>query len=383
MLISKSHARRIIVGSAMLHRRNPVGRGMKAVLQTINHLGYVQIDTISVVDRAHHHVLHTRVDNYTPSLLDRLTRERKILEYWSHAAAFLPMEDYRYTLMRKQYFASQKDPWPKVDDKLKDWVFCQLKDRGPLMARDFQSDRKRSGSGWWDWKPAKQALERLFLEGKVEISHRVGFQKVYDLTDAVVPDHIDRSVPSDAEFAEYLIMRFVRSFGMVSVPEICYLTPNIRSQIIEKMQNLIEEGIVQEVTVKGVKEKYFCFPSHLEQRFRVQKQMTVLSPFDNFTIQRKRLQTFFDFDYQIECYVPEPKRKYGYFCLPILYGTELVGRIDAKNHRKDRLLEVKKLHIENEVWDRIEPVKIDEGLQRFMRNNGCREYQIHDTIKHF
>ena len=143
--------------------------GAAGVAATIARLGYVQIDTISVVERAHHHVLWTRVKNYKPEYLDTAVKEKKVFEYWFHAAAYLPINDYRFALPRMNAIKSGEKHWfDNIDKKLLRSVYRRIQAEGPLRARDF-ADTKSTNTGWWDWKPAKQAIEQLFMQGDLMI----------------------------------------------------------------------------------------------------------------------------------------------------------------------------------------------------------------------
>ena len=196
--------RRIALDRQGLLRTDPFGRGKGAVRRAVENLGYVQIDTISVVARAHHHVLWSRVGNYHPAMLDRLVRERGIFEYWFHAAAWLPMRDYRFALPRMRQLNGERNWFESSDPRLQREILRRIESEGALRARDFVDPEHRS-DGWWEWKPAKQALEQLFMQGEIMVSRRDGFQKVYDLPERVLPDWIDTSLPSPDEYAAYLV----------------------------------------------------------------------------------------------------------------------------------------------------------------------------------
>ncbi|NND33829.1 MAG: winged helix-turn-helix domain-containing protein [Saprospiraceae bacterium] len=377
MIISRKQAQAIALYAAALSKSTPFGSGKNAVFKALNHLGYVQIDTISVIARAHHHVLATRVSNYQPNYLSKLQEEQKILEYWSHAAAYLPMTDYRFTLPLKKYFGDHRDPWPKSDKKLMQQVYDRIKTEGPLMARDFSGDRMRKGEGWWDWKPAKLALERLFLEGSLVTVGRSGFQKIYDIPENVIPSEIDVSMPSNIEFAEYLINRALQSLGIVTVNEVCYLRKNIKVDVKKVLSSMVKRGQVVRVGVHGLAgQEYFVSKTNLDLSFRVQKKLHLLSPFDNFTIQRNRLQQLFNYDYQIECYVPKTKRKWGYFCLPILYGYHFIGRVDAKADRKAEELIIQSIYLENDKYKSIPLSQWYEAIDEFAKFNKCTRVKI-------
>lgn len=379
MMISKKDARRWIIQSGGLNVKRPFGQGKQSVYRAIDHLGYVQIDTISVVERAHHHVISSRVPDYQKQWLYDLQQEAKVLEYWSHAAAYLPMNDFRYTLPLKRFFAEARDGWPKSDKELMKKVFDRVAKEGPLMARDFHSDEKRKGEGWWDWKPAKLALERLFFQGSLVTIGRQGFQKIYDLPENYLPNHIDTSYPSEEEQAEYLIDRAVKLHGIVSLPEIVYLRKKGHHAVKKVLEKKITEKSLCRVSISGLEgQQYFVSANLPDQPLRISSQVKILSPFDNITIQRKRLKNFFDFDYQIECYVPAAKRIYGYFCLPILYRDQFVGRMDAKTDRVHKKLIIKNIHFEND-YAKVDPDLYKVAFRDFAMFNGCQDIILEES----
>jgi len=368
--IKLQQAKKIVLQAAGLASKSPFGTGKDGVYNAINHLGYIQIDTISVVARAHHHVLGTRVPNYDDSWLRQLQEEKRVLEYWAHAASYLPMEDYRFTMPKKEKYRLRNKERSQGERSEMKRVLAKIKSEGPMKARDFAGDKNKKSSGWWDWKPAKTALERLFFEGSLLVSSREGFQKVYDLPENVIPLHINREVPTQEEYASYLIRRAIQSHGIVTADEVPYLRRQVKGVVRQVLDEMVEAEEVVPVKVKGLEKVYYGHPSVLEDSFRMKPLMHVLSPFDNLTIQRRRLADIFGFDYQIECYVPEPKRKYGYFCLPVIYGTQFVGRVDLKADRKNGTLLVKNIFLEEDVKE-VEDQIWGEALRRFCNFNGC------------
>jgi uncharacterized protein YcaQ len=178
--------------------------------------------------------------------------------------------------------------------------------------------------------------------------------------------------PTDAEYAQYLIDRYLQSLGLATLTEMTYLRKNIKSTVKKVLDKNEQEGIIQRVEVSGVpNQEYFIKTSFLEKSIRITPKIHVLSPFDNLTIQRNRLLNFFQFDYQIECYVPAPKRKFGYFCLPLLYGDQFIGRLDAKADRKENILIIRNLHLEGKKYGRINPLKYGQALKEFTDLNEC------------
>jgi len=382
--------RRIALDQQGLLRTRPYGQGKEATRRAIRQLGYVQIDTISVVERAHHHVLRSRVPNYKPAFLDALLRERKVFEYWYHAAAYLPMEDYRFSLPHMHGMRRGELRWQRSRDKtLMRQVLERVASDGPLRARDFENPRE-GNSGWWDWKPAKSALEQLFMQGDLMIIGRQGFQKVYDLTERVLPAHIDTSTPSVDELADHLVGNTLRSHGFATAKCITYLRPGapLRQAVKSHIQTRCEEGTLTRFALDNG-ERVFGDPGLKDTRApSAAGRVRILSPFDSAVIQRDRGQAIFDFDYQIECYVPEEKRRFGYFCLPILYRDKLIGRMDCKAHRtpqrdpqrKEGCFEVKALHLEDPALaDRPDPDladKIASAIREFAEFNNCTHVDL-------
>ena len=373
--------RRINLDAQGLLKKNPFGRGKHAVLAAIEHLGYVQIDTISVVARAHHHILRTRVPNYQPVHLDRLQREGLIFEYWYHAAAYLPMRDYRYSLPLMQKMTRREDAWVRsYDDALMADVIRHVTDTGPTRARDFETPDRKGAAGWWNWKPAKRALEQLFMQGDLMITGREGFEKVYDLRERVLPDSVDTRTPDDEEMADYLLDNTLRSHGFATAR--CMTHGRVHSPLRQLVRNRIDEQLEEGTLVKvtlSTGESMYSRPETLARRApAASPTVRILSPFDNVVIQRQRSQNVFEFDYQIECYVPEAKRRFGYFCLPILYGDQLVGRADCKAHRQEQLLEIKSLHIEKQLPDTDEDqfiAALHSAFVDFATFNDCPDIQ--------
>jgi uncharacterized protein YcaQ len=372
--LSIKDARRLALTHQGLHGTAVYGKGKLGVMRCIEQLGYVQIDTISVINRSHNHTLWTRVPTFQPKHLDQLQKEKKVLEYWSHAAAYLPMKDYRYCLPYMQAIASGQKHWRTPDRKAMKKVLERIQAEGPLMARDFEHTGDRGQEWGWNWKPAKIALEQLFIEGQLIATHRVGFQKVYDLPERALPNDIDTSMPTTDEFQRHLIRSAIRAHGFARGNEISYLRKGQKTGVKRTLAQMVEDGEVLEVAIAGIPGAYFTTSENLDQLpgKRITRGVSLLSPFDNAVIQRRRIQQIFDSSYQIECFVPAHKRQFGYFCLPILYGTEIVGRLDPKADRRKNLLIVKSVHIEKAVKDEDELAsKLAEALKQLAAFNGC------------
>lgn len=321
------------------------GTAQAATLAAIRRLGYIQIDTISVVARAHLHTLWNRNPRFRPAMLDRLVAERKVFEYWSHAAAYLPMEDYRFCLPRMHATRGSAGHWHQKNPQLMASVFKRIEEEGPLTVRDFE-DTAPGRKAMWEWKPAKYALEQLFMEGRLMAVRRDGFNKVYDLTERVLPDEVDRRVPDEREFAEFLVRRYLGSHGIGRMTEFSHLRKGWGPGVLQAVDRMLEEGMVEEVELRGAKWLMAHDAATYLTKPLPRSRLRLLSPFDNLVIQRKRLQALFDFDYQIECYVPADKRRFGYFVLPILWQGRICARTDLKAHRDRGVLEIRSLVLE-------------------------------------
>ncbi|GJM08426.1 MAG: hypothetical protein DHS20C11_07020 [Lysobacteraceae bacterium] len=377
-----THLRRLALSAQGLVQARPFGRGLAGAKKAIGHIGYVQIDTISVVERAHNHVLYSRVPGFKPEMINRLLLSGDIFEYWSHAEAFLPIEDFRYSLPYKAAIKNGQVHWYRTRDrKLMAELLARIREDGPLRSRDVESGSKNR-AGWWDWKPAKKALEQLYMQGDLMVCSREGFQKTYDLTERVLPDQVDTSMPNTDELAAHLLDQQLRCHGFASQKGLTYLRRD--KALREAMKALVSDGLaqhqLQQFRIKGG-ETFIARAGTLEQPLsRMRKRVSILSPFDNCVIQRDRLKRVFDFNYQIECYVPAAKRQYGYFCLPLLYGDKFVGRMDCKAHRKDGVLEIKSLHLEEEQLDQDRFVTaLAEAIVGFCKFQGCDSVSVTNT----
>ena len=340
-----SEVRKIILSNQLLISGNNYS-SKSGIYRIIEKLGYIQIDTISVVERSHHHILWSRMPSYQKTYLDELLEKDKLIfEYWSHAASYLPMKDFRFSLLRKKNYSDKYKEWKISNRKMIGYVLDRIRSEGPLQSKDFD-DKKSGNSGWWNWKPSKDALDFLFHSGELMIAKRSGFQKVYDLTERVLPENTDISIPSVNEFYRHLADRNLKSFGIFREKEVMYQRSYDKAEFKKVLNQLTEEKIIIGVNVKGFKNDiFFTSESNIEalDNIKLNNLIHILSPFDNLIIQRKRIKDLFDFDYQLECYLPENKRKFGYFCLPVLCGSRFIARIDAKASRAENIFLVKKM----------------------------------------
>ena len=378
--------RRMVLAAQGLLQTRAYGRGLSAARKAIEHIGYVQIDTISVVERAHHHVLYTRVPDFQPEMMQRMLADSDIFEYWAHAAAFLPMSDFRFSLPYKHAIKSGQTHWYRQpDQKLMKELLARIRSDGPIRSRDVDNERSAKSSGWWDWKPAKKALEQLYMQGDLMVCKREGFQKSYDLTERVLPAYVNTQMPDLKEFAHHLIDQQLRCHGLVSLKGLTYLrrTDGLREMVKTLVNECVAQRDLEPVRLKQG-DVFFIKTGALEQSLpRVNRRLSILSPFDNSVIQRERLSALFQYDYQLECYVPEAKRQYGYFCLPLLFGDQFIGRMDCKAHRKIGLLEVKALHLEREDFDEEAFFEaFAEEIQNFAQFQNCASVTFKNVFPH-
>ncbi len=380
--LSINEARKLVLMSQRIPPTLKTGNSIDDTLSTIENLGYIQIDTISAIERAHHHTLWNRNPRYNSTHLDKLISEKQVFEYWSHAAAFLPMKDYRYTLPRKEAIKSgQEKHWYLRDELLMKSILNRIANEGPLMIKDFESLGKKSEN--WSSQPIRQALGNLFMEGDLMISSRRNFHKVFDLRENVLPDNLDCTMPSQEEYLRFLITRFLQANGLGQASEITYLLKNIKSSVITTLQEMVLVGELLQIKVEDI--SYYALPSSLEllsKPLSISK-LKILSPFDNLIIQRKRTKALFGFDYLLECYVPESKRKFGYFVLPILWDGKLVARMDSKVDRKQSVLNIHNLILEPEIKKTEAFVQaLAKELNSFMLFNNCNSLTVHITNPH-
>lgn len=321
---------------ARQHVHNPWGGD---IADLIGHLGALQLDAIQVITRAHLHQLHTRLPRLREGkligALERAERERQIFEYWSHAAAYLPVGNYRFARIRMDRIREGQRHWFEKNARLCRFVLDRIRAEGPLKASDFV----RAKGGWWSWSEEKKALEQLFHEGELMVSHREGFQKVFDLPERLLPANTVTTAASEAEYGQHLVRGFLRAQGLGRAEEISYLRKHDRQLVSAAVETMLKSGELIPM------EKELILAEDLKpEPPAAPRKVRLLSPFDPLVLQRKRLKRLFGFDYQLECYVPAPKRKFGYFCLPILYRDGFAGVVDLKADREAGLLRVKALH---------------------------------------
>lgn len=333
------------------------------VLAAIRRMGLLQIDTISVVARSPYLVLWSRLGTYETRWLEELLTEGALFEYWAHAACFLPIEHYGLYRRRMLEYAAGEGYLNGGDPEkaeVLNQVLAHIRERGAVRSAHFTRADTKAGA-WWDWKPEKIALERLFNAGVLMIARREGFQRVYDLQERVLPDWDDQQTPTREAASREFALQAVKALGVATAPwVVTYFNGFLQrrsggAQTAALLEDLAREGRLVRVEVADWRTPAYVHPENLPLAAQAADEAlpptrtTFLSPFDPIVSDRARIKALFGFDYRIETYTPAPRRVYGYFSLPILHQNALIGRLDAKAHRRQGLFEVKVIHLEKEV----------------------------------
>lgn len=378
---------------------NPVGSQDSSLIRTrsvIEHLGYVQIDTLAVVERAHHHILWNRVADYQASHLNTLLQQKDIFEYWFHAAAYLPMRDFRYALFKMERVAQGKNRYfQQADSQLMQQILARVDAEGEIRLSQLSQQHKRktptqqttpSENSWWNNGPVRRAIEVLFMRGELMVSGREGMHKVYRLREHCIASDLDLSLPSMDEYALYLFQTMLRSHGVVSWKQLIHFQ-QMGSDLSKAMRQVIYDhmasGQIEMQTLENGLQLYVDVQALAQYQSQAipQGSVKILSPFDNAVIHRDRLNGLFNFDYKLECYVNVAHRRYGYFCLPVLYGHQFVARMDCKAHRAQQRLEVISLHFEDAFKEQIFK---DQLLKNHSAEGVQQKDQVLDDFKvHF
>lgn len=339
----------------------------KGLLAAIERMQLLQIDTIHVVARSPYLVLFSRLGSYSPKWLDEALARGTIFECWAHEACFAPIADYGLHRhgpnARENHWANKHAQRMHREHRAgMDRVLAHVREHGAVKSSDFERPR-RGGAGWWGWKDEKRWLEALFALGELMIARRENFQRVYDLTERVVERlGLQAFEPLNAaEIRRQHVLRAVRALGVTQARWIADYFRSGRKHTDADLQPYVDAGELERVAVNGWDACGYVHRDHAGLLARARRgglratHTTLLSPFDPVVWDRARASAMFGFDYTLECYTPAPKRRYGYFVLPILRRGRLVGRLDAKAHRADGTFEVKKIFLEPAV-------KLDDAL---------------------
>ncbi|MFL5803087.1 MAG: winged helix-turn-helix domain-containing protein [Roseiflexaceae bacterium] len=355
MRLSSDAARALMLAAQGLSRRPDRPAGKADVLSEIRRMSVLQIDTIHIVARSPYLVLWSHLGDYQPRWLDELLAEGALFEYWAHEACFLPIEDYLLYRHRMLDPASMgwkyAREWAAQNREALDRVLAHVRENGAVRSADFERTDGSDGK-WWGWKTEKRALESLFTSGELMIVRRHNFQRIYDLRERVLPSWDDALIPPIDEVRRTMALRAVRALGVTTARWVADYFRTRKLETAALVKRLADQGALLQVAVEGWEEAAYIHPDNAGLAEAAAggaltpELTTLLSPFDPLLWDRARALAMFGFDYRIECYTPAPKRRYGYFTLPILWRGALIGRLDPKAHRKEKRFEVKALHLE-------------------------------------
>ena len=324
-------------------------------------VGGIQLDSINVVDRAHHLTLWSRFGPYERAALDRLVYDRRVLfEYWAHVACLVStahfpawrraMLDYRHAHKGWVRFLKRHPTMLRA-------VEADIRARGPLGNADFPDKRRGRPTGWWGWKPETHALDFLWMSGRIGVHSRTHFQKRFDLLERVLPEAVSCAPLDAAAFRRWHLERSLHAMGAATETDLRMYLTFPRAAAAERattLRTMIRDGEVVEIEIAGARARWYALARDLEplaaagRRRTASRGATLLSPFDSFLWHRERILRLFGYDYRIEVYVPAQRRTFGYYALPLLVDGQLIGRVDTKLHRTNRRLELR--HIRYEPW---------------------------------
>jgi uncharacterized protein YcaQ len=349
--LSQSQARRIaLAAQGFLDPRHAVPT-MRTFQRTLDRTGVLQVDSVNVLQRAHFMPLYSRMGPYDVDLLRRAAerRPRRVVEYWAHVQAFMPVELWPFMRFRMDAFRVRRGKWTVIDNspELEASLIAEIRDRGPATSRDLDDGLPRTKEHWgWNWSNARHVLDYLYSAGELAIAGRNGqFEVLYDLPERVIPPEVlARPTPTPAEAHVEITRRAARSHGVATARCLQdYYRMHI-DQVRPAIATLVESGELLPVSIEGWKR-----PGYLHRDARLPRRVgarALLSPFDPVVWERERAERLFDFHYRIEIYTPAHKRVHGYYVLPFLLGERIVARVDLKADRRTGRLLVKAAHAE-------------------------------------
>jgi uncharacterized protein YcaQ len=391
LFLSAQTARRIVLHLQGLSAHSRRAPNDATLLETIRQLGFVQVDSINMLERAHHMILHTRASGYRPAQLTRLLeRDRALFENWTHDASVIPSAFYPYWMRRfeanRETLRARYSRWQGPDFlRETDRVLDHIADKGPVLARDLSPDTRKGPGAWWNWHPSKTALEYLWRTGDLAVSGRDGFQKVYDLTERVIPQAHRETPAEHAELIDWSCRTALERLGFGTPGEIAGFWHHITAEEAKAWcEAELGRGAVRvHVGQTDGKVRDLYARPDIEALAAAADappgQLRALSPFDPVLRDRKRLQGLFGFDYRIEIFVPAPQRTYGYYVFPLLEGDRLIGRIDMKADRAAGTLRVTALWPEPGVrFGKARTARLEADLDRQRRLAGLERVTFED-----
>jgi len=370
--LSKPRARRIWLHAQRLDQAAPFGDGPEATRAAVEHLGYVQIDTINVIERCHHQILYTRIPAYRRDDLQQAqTIDKTVFEYWAHALSYLPTRDLRFYVRAMREDWQARSAWfgavRKADVRK---VLGRIRKSGALTIRDIDDDvLVEKEHEWASRKPSKRALQLLFYRGVLTVSQRTGMLKTYELMSRHFGWQRPPPQASERETLHYLLDWALRSQGLVSLDSACYMAPRRKPAMRRLIEGKVRSGELVPVQLDGADGlQHWARPEALQAAPEAaEDRIHILSPFDPLVHPRRRLRLFFGYEHRFEAYVPKEKRLFGYFAQPVLAGDEFVAVIDLKADRERGKLLLRQWTWLTDRSRRLRKRQIEEALQRFER----------------
>lgn len=368
--ISDRQARRIWLAAQKLDAEAPFGTGPGAVAAAIKHLGYVQIDTINVIERCHHHILFNRIPDYRRSdLAAAQSAEKTVFEYWTHALSYVHVDDLRFFLADMKNHTAVPMRWYADSDpnELKK-VLRRIRRDGAISIRDIDDEPVEKDHPWASRKPTKRVLQMGFYNGALTISERQGMVKTYELMDRHFGWPPRPRAATGGQILDYYIDRALRAQGIVSIDSTVYGATNIRTEIRERLEARERRKQLVRITIADSGVPHWASPEALAAMDAPLGEMVhVLSPFDPLIIQRRRTGLIFGYEHLFEAYVTPAKRQLGYFTLPVLHGDEIVAGLDLKTDRAAGRMLIQSWHWMGRGRARAHKTAIEQALHRFER----------------
>lgn len=368
--VDRRTARHIWMKAQRLDTREPFGAGPEATRAAVEHLGYVQIDTISVVERAHHHILFSRIPSYRRTdLATAQSGDKSVFEYWTHALSYVPTRDLRFFLPEMKRHEATPSRWfANTDPGELAKVLRRIRKDGAISIRDVDDDELQDKDHpWASRKPTKRLLQLGFYNGQLAISERQGMVKSYELIERHFGWPPRPRAATPGQVAEYLLDRAIRAQGLISAASVMYPWQRFSPEVAKLVETRVRRKQLVPVLVGDDPALHFATPQVLEDAPFDPELVHVLSPFDPLIIQRRRTEQFFGYDHVFEAYVPKAKRRFGYFTLPVLHGDEIVAVLDLKTDRTAGRLLIQAWHWVGRGNEATDKAAIEDELGRFER----------------
>jgi uncharacterized protein YcaQ len=379
--LSVAEARRLVLQAQQFGARPAALRTVASLVGMVRRLGLLQMDSVNVVVRAHYMPLFSRRGPYSVELLHRAAYEaRALFEYWGHEASLIPVEWQPLFRWRMQHALDGLGTWgflKRYANGHQDQVaavLAQIRERGPLSAGELEAGGRSSG-GWWGWSQGKEIMEWLFWTGQVSTAQRRNFERLYDLTERVLPASVVAAVTPPKEVAQRTLMTIAaQALGVATLRDLRDYFRLPTTDAAARLKELVEAGALQPVSVEGWKQL-----AYVPARARVPRAIeatALLSPFDSLIWERQRTERQFDFQYRIEIYKPAHKRKHGYYVLPLLWNERLAGRVDLKSDRQRSRLQVRggSVEVGIKVKQVVEPLA--QQLQSMAQWLGLEGFEV-------